>query len=260
MDDKIRLGRGTAMITVAFLLAALTAYPARGQTVSQPTPAEIIRQLHEQTAPRTAVPFDPKEFDKFAGYYQLQPTVFFHVFRNGDHYFAQLSGQGPVEWFPESSTKFFAATEAAQISFLEDPDGRTTGLILHQNGYLRPATKVADVVAEAAAEELQLRITNNTPGRGTEAALRHQIETIQRGEPDYDAMGPGLAKATHEQLQQLTQLMQGMGRLRAVIFKRVLPNGADVYLATFTHGRLECTISPLSSDGKIEGDYYHYIP
>lgn len=143
---------------------------------------------------------------------------------------------------------------------MTDVDGQVTGLMLHQGGYVRPAAKVAPVVAEVAQAELQLRISNNTPGRGTEAALRHQIETIQRGAPDYDAMGPGLAKATREQLQQLTQLMQGMGRIRSIVFRRVLPNGTDVYVATFVHGRLECTIAPLSADGKVEGTYYHYIP
>lgn len=71
------MDRGRAAITLPFLLALLVVRLAGAQAPGQPTPAEIIQRLHEQTAPRAVVPFDPKQFDKYAGYYQLEPTSFF---------------------------------------------------------------------------------------------------------------------------------------------------------------------------------------
>ena len=48
------------------------------------------RERHlEQARPRTAVPFESENFDKYVGYYQLahSPSKFTHIFRDGDRYF-----------------------------------------------------------------------------------------------------------------------------------------------------------------------------
>jgi hypothetical protein len=41
----------------------------------------------------------------------------------------------PVEFYPESETKFFATIVASQISFVTDAQGQVTGLVFHQ-GYV----------------------------------------------------------------------------------------------------------------------------
>lgn len=51
-----------------------------------------------------------------------------------------------------------------------------------------------------------------------------------------------------------------MGALKSLVFSKVLPNGVDLYIATFEHGQLECTIAPLSPAGKVVGDFYHQSP
>ena len=114
-----------------------------------------------------------------------------------------------------------------------------------------------DSVAEADVAKLRQRIRDNTPSPGTEAALRHQIETLERGEPDYSAMGPGLAEATRQQLPQIKDLFKRIGVLKSLVFSKVLPNGADLYIATFEHGQLECMILPLSPTGRVTGDFFH---
>jgi hypothetical protein len=50
------------------------------------------------------------------------------------------------------------------------------------------------------------------------------------------------------------------GRSQDAEVQQVLPNGSDVYLATFENGDMECTITPLSPTGKINGDFYHLLP
>src|SRR4051812_15215864 len=43
--------------------------------------------------------------------------------------------------------------------------------------------------------------TAGAPHPGTEAALRHQIESMLKDQPDYSVMVPGLAEAAHQQYE-----------------------------------------------------------
>ena len=85
-------------------------------------------------AGHTAIALAPEKLQALVGVYQLAPTVSATVTRTDGHLFAQLTGQPPVELFPESSTSFFIKVVDAQVTFQLGPDGRATGLVLHQNG------------------------------------------------------------------------------------------------------------------------------
>ena len=52
----------------------------------------------------------------------------------GDRYFAQATGQGKFEIFPETETDFFYKVVDAQITFVKDATGKVTSLVLHQGG------------------------------------------------------------------------------------------------------------------------------
>lgn len=80
------------------------------------------------------VKIDPRIFDRYLGSYQLGPNFILAVTRQEDRFFAQATGQGPLEIFPESDREFFAKDVDIQITFVIDSQGRTTELILHQNG------------------------------------------------------------------------------------------------------------------------------
>lgn len=209
--------------------------------------------------PRAIAQIAAVRLDKFIGYYQ-RGTAYFHIYRHGSDYYSQITGQMPVQIFPEGPAEFFATIVAADLTFDIGPGGNVTGLVLRQNGLTIPWQRVSTAAAEADIDKLQQRIRDNTPSHGTEAALRHQIETLERGEPDYSAMGPGLAEATRQQLPQIKDLFKRMGGLKSLLFIKVLPSGADLYIATFEHGKLECMIAPLSPAGKVVGDFYHESP
>jgi len=208
---------------------------------------------------------------KFMGYYrQGMPTAmtiassdaagglsYFHIYRHGSDYYSQITGQMPVRVFPESPSEFFAAVVAADLTFDVGPGGKVTSLVLHQNGLTIPWQKVPTAAAEADIAKLQQRIRDNTPGPGTEAALRHQIETLERGQPDFSSMEPGLAEAERQQLPQIKDLSKRIGALKSLVFSKVLPNGVDLYVATFEHGQLDCGIAPLSPAGKVVSDFCH---
>jgi beta-lactamase regulating signal transducer with metallopeptidase domain len=228
-----------------------------------PTPAERAELLAEQEQPRREVPFNPKDFDRFVGYYQLARSVgyFVHVWRSGDHFYSQLTGQDPVEQYPESPTKFFTTVAAAQWSFVIGPHGQVTEAVLHQNGALLLWPRISKSAYDAGEAALQQRIAQNRPSPGTQDALRRQIEEMEStGHELYAEMDPHLAATAREQDEQLRAEFEKWGAFQSLRFFKVIPSGRDDYLATFAHAQVEVTIAPLSPDGRTGGLLYREIP
>jgi serine-type D-Ala-D-Ala carboxypeptidase/endopeptidase len=96
-----------------------------------PTPKE-----HKEVA------VDPKLFDGYIGSYQLAPEFVLAVTREGDHLFAQATGQPMFEIFAEGQRDYFYKVVDAQITFVTDDQGRATELVLHQNGRDLPAKRI----------------------------------------------------------------------------------------------------------------------
>ena len=245
------------LIVGAILLVAL---PASAQTDPNSSPTLNAERRSEQALPRNVVPFDPTHFDKYVGYYQLGPSVIFTVIRDGDHFFARLTGQINVEFFPESETKFFATVVHAQISFNTDGQGRVTELVLHQNGAEQVAARVDESTTKNIETSLAQRIKNNTPSPGTEAALRHQIESMMKGQRDYSVLMPALASAVKEMEPNILAALSSMGPLKSIKFRAVTPGGVDSYDVAFERGSSEWFITPLTPDGKITGMSWRRVP
>ncbi|HEX7184527.1 MAG TPA: DUF3471 domain-containing protein, partial [Thermoanaerobaculia bacterium] len=83
---------------------------------------------------RAAITLDPKVYDAYVGHYELIPGFVITVTKEENRLFAQATGQGKAEVFPESETKFFYTVVDAQLTFVKDDKGQVTHLILHQNG------------------------------------------------------------------------------------------------------------------------------
>lgn len=83
---------------------------------------------------RLAVPVPAQVLERNVGRYQLSPAAVITVTRQDARLFVQLTGQPAFELFPETPTDFFLKVVDAQIHFTLGPDGRVTGLTLHQNG------------------------------------------------------------------------------------------------------------------------------
>ena len=80
---------------------------------------------------RASIALDSAVLDRYTGDYQLAPTEVLTVTRKGSRLFAQLTGQPAAEIFAQSEGEFFYKIVEARISFDTDPQGRTTGLVLH---------------------------------------------------------------------------------------------------------------------------------
>lgn len=198
------------------------------------------------------ITLDTKTFDRYVGQYRLAPNAVMTISRDGDRFYGQLTGQPRLEVFPESERKFFLKVVDAQLTFDVDAQGAVTQVTLHQNGRDIVAKRMDDADIKRAADEAAViaqRVKDQKQSPGTEAALRRNIEGLQRGEPDYEMMSPQLADITRQQLPELKATMAQLGALQSVTFTGVGPAGADIYQVKFEHGTTEWRIM-LGPDGK----------
>ena len=247
---KLLLGAcAAAAVAVPVLVGLATATRAEDAA----TPALVKQRLAEQALPRKEVGIDPAAFDKLAGYYQMTPNVIFVIGRKGNHYFQNSIGQAPVEMYPESPTKFFlkSVNPPAQFSFVTDAQGHGTEMVLHQSGAEQHAARIDDALGRKAEDTLKRRIAENKPAAGTEAALRHQIDGLASGHPDYNTMVPTLAAGTRQMLPTLHGIVAKWGPVKSVAFTGVGTDGLDNYLVVSANGRSRWEIGPLTDDGKI---------
>ncbi len=262
---KIVLATAAAAAIASLFLAGSVAVPAvaavappqsQDNAPAPPTPDEIEQRRTEQGQPRTAVAFNPEQFDKFVGFYRLNPNAYFTVTRKGERFFARLTGQEDVEWFPESPNKFFAKVVHAQISFITDTQGNVSELVLHQNGRQQHASRVDGTVVKAFEAATQKHIAEGKPDPEREALARRDIAAQQKGEPDLEIMSARLIAAAKQQWPQIQQWNRRVGKFENMVFLHVSQQGWDIYDATYEHGHMIVSVGPLTPDHKLDGIFY----
>jgi len=77
---------------------------------------------------------DSKLLDLYSGIYSFAPGATITITREGEQLYAQVTGQGKLEIFPETERDFFYKVADVQITFETDSQGQATALVLHQNG------------------------------------------------------------------------------------------------------------------------------
>jgi CubicO group peptidase (beta-lactamase class C family) len=71
---------------------------------------------------------------RYTGEYKMTPGFSLTITKEGQKLFAQATGQGKNEIYPESDTKFFLKVVDAQLEFSKDTGGVVSKLILYQGG------------------------------------------------------------------------------------------------------------------------------
>lgn len=94
-------------------------------------------------APAQTVAVDGATFDRYAGRYQLAPSVVAELSREGDHFYVQLTGQPRYEIFASAAREYFLKVVDARISVEVDSTGKVAGIVLHQNGRDLRAPRIA---------------------------------------------------------------------------------------------------------------------
>ncbi|MEM8888319.1 MAG: serine hydrolase [Bacteroidota bacterium] len=98
-----------------------------------------------------------ESLDQYVGIYELQPGVTFTVRRKNLQLSVQLTGQGQLDIYPESETRFFLRAVEADLEFAKDDAGNVESLTLFQNGQELTAKKTdKEIPKEVERKEIQL--------------------------------------------------------------------------------------------------------
>ena len=88
------------------------------------------------------IALDGKLFEPYVGHYELAPNIVLTVTREDNKFFAQLGKQPQFQIFPESETDFFYKAADAQLTFVKEPDGKVSRVVLHQGGIDQPLRRI----------------------------------------------------------------------------------------------------------------------
>ena len=131
----------------------------------------------------------------------------------------------------------------------------------------RKTLLLALAVAAAVAVPVGLHLltgraasAQTSPSPTTASSLRRYIDSLEAGKPNYEEMSPLLADKVREQLPQIRAMILRMGAFQSMVFKGVDGTGMELYDVTFEHGRVEWTIAPLTSDGKVMRRGFRILP
>ena len=116
-------------------------------------------ELPADIAPaHSAIPMASEQFDRFVGHYDFPPNRILTVYREGDKFFTQVTGQRPVEIRAESDHKFFAPLVDAEYTFIYDSQGHVAELEFRQYGRNITAKLLDETTAQQRAEKMVSQI------------------------------------------------------------------------------------------------------
>lgn len=251
----IRMNARRWVLVLALLAPAAMA--TAGTTGADKIDPMVAERMAEQQKPRKPIVLDPAAYDKFAGYYEMPFTKGrpVKVHRDGTRFMANVIGQTPMEFLPESPTKFFAKDLPMQGSFQMDAAGKVTGVVLHQNGHELLAPRIDNAAGQSLEAALAERVKANKPLPGSEAALRAHIAQIKAGRIDRDSILADRADGVIAVLPKIQKEMLPLGELKNLEFRRVDAGGMDVYRATYEKGVRDWWVL-VTPDGKLDSMWF----
>ncbi len=88
------------------------------------------------SAPFNPEKYEPENFDKYAGQYELEtmPGFILDFTREEDKFYSQATGQARLQIVPTSDSTFKLLAVEASLTFHQNKDGEVESLTLHQNG------------------------------------------------------------------------------------------------------------------------------
>jgi bla regulator protein BlaR1 len=129
---------------IAVVLACLgTAFAAGAAEISPPDNDDAAKSASQPSVVDTGL------LDGPIGFYQLNDNAVMTIGASGRRLNAQLTGQKAVPLYPRSNTEF--SYKDALISFITEPSGQTTSLILHKYGVDIPMKRIDAATAQGIA-------------------------------------------------------------------------------------------------------------
>ena len=142
MDEGHGFRKEINSLAMAAALESFLAKHLGGRYQSEISP-ELQAQLDTLTvdvdtvvaeAPDEPVEVDPVVYDRYAGTYQLLPTMQIDIRRENDQLIAQATGQEAFPLYPTSETRFYARVADIVIQFDVSSEETVSGLTLYQAG------------------------------------------------------------------------------------------------------------------------------
>jgi CubicO group peptidase (beta-lactamase class C family) len=121
-------------LTIVVLANALPPLPGLfpGELARNVAEFYLSDKMESRPTPK-AIALSPEALDSFVGRYDYGGPIM-TVTREGDHLFAQLTGQPKFEIFPKSENEFFWKVVEAKVTFVKDASGKVVKGIHEQGG------------------------------------------------------------------------------------------------------------------------------
>ena len=202
----------------------------------------------------TVVKIDSRLFDRYVGAYVIG-RQYMTVSRKDDHFYAQITGQEPIELFPQSDHEFFLKVADAQLIFSADANGKTYKVSLRQNGNVQfaPSAALTDRETKLVVEQQKAgpqRFKEQKQDPRTEPLVRQFVDDARHGKAQYERMLPSLADMLRKDLPDLQDDLEPLGAFKSMAFKGVSEGGSDIYRVKFENGEMEFRLG-VASDGTI---------
>jgi len=122
----------------------------------------------------------------------------------------------------------------------------------------KPASKTDTASVQAPQDAGTQRFRNQTPLPGSEAEIQRVMNEYWRGQPNFDRFTPDLAIRARAAAPGIEARLTQLGAFKSMIFKGVVPSGADVYELKFENGSAEWAIQ-MTPEGKISASNFRVI-
>jgi bla regulator protein blaR1 len=164
LEQRIRnmLGKKTkhAHATASAFACLGIAFAVGATEISPPSNDDPPKPASRESAADTRIR------DGHIGFYQVNDNAVLTITSNGQQLNAQLTGQPAVPIYEQSNGEFFY--KDAEISFITEPDGQTTSLILRKYGVNVPMKRIDTATAQRIASTYR---PAHRPGRFVGGAL-----------------------------------------------------------------------------------------
>jgi beta-lactamase regulating signal transducer with metallopeptidase domain len=250
--------RKRAMVAIALAPGVMFFAGAVAPGGSKQSAESVVAGSSDTASHTSRVEGEPHPFDRYVGYYEFTPFRALTVARAGDRLTVQETGRLKIEVTAYGDQAFVSEVTDETITFTSDAEGRTTALLLGEQGVkARRATRIdadrAQSIESAFARQVASapdRFKDQLPADGSKLALLRAIHDLQRIAPDDELIGE-MAESVRRRIASLHAMLTALGAVESVFFRGVGPGGYDIYGAKFASGLAEFRVR-LAPDGNIE--------
>jgi hypothetical protein len=149
----------------------------------------------------------------------------------------EADGNHKAQSFVRANMSWASTTTVNNPWMIADKSGRCLEILVPGR-----QTRFHNVAASSLGARPGRAARRDVPIANGEDMLRHYINGVGKGQPDYDLMTTEVADLTRQQLPFDQAILARFGTLRAISFRGVTALDSDIYIAQFANGSAEWRI------------------